>query len=253
MVRLKMAVKIKMRKNQKKEGAMGNSKGFTLPELLVAMVVTAVITASVYSVYRSQQKSFLVQDQVAEMQQNLRAALHLMEREIRMAGYDPSGKLSAGIQSMNSANLRFTQDIHDGVDNDGDGLIDEPDEAGNSDGDVGDPGEDITYLLFDQDGDGDLDLCRSEDGGATVQLLAENIDALNFVFRDALGAVTSTPSKVRSIQISIVARANRPDLGYENNSSYANQQGTTILLQQHDAFRREMLSTEVRCRNLGLI
>jgi type IV pilus assembly protein PilW len=238
MVRLKMAVKIKMRKNQKKEGAMGNSKGFTLPELLVAMVVTAVITASVYSVYRSQQKSFLVQDQVAEMQQNLRAALHLMEREIRMAGYDPSGKLSAGIQSMNSANLRFTQDIHDGVDNDGD---------------VGDPGEDITYLLFDQDGDGDLDLCRSEDGGATVQLLAENIDALNFVFRDALGAVTSTPSKVRSIQISIVARANRPDLGYENNSSYANQQGTTILLQQHDAFRREMLSTEVRCRNLGLI
>jgi type IV pilus assembly protein PilW len=237
---------------------MRNAKGFTLTELLVAMVVTAVITTSVYSVYRSQQKSFLVQDQVAQMQQNLRAALHLMEREIRMAGYDPSGTLSAGIQSINTDNaarcqFRFTQDIHDRADNDGDGLIDEPDEAGNGDGDVDDPGDDITYLVSDPDGDGVFDLFRSEDGGVTRQLLAENVDALNFVFLDAQGNPTSNPAEVRSIQISIVAKVKRPDPGYQNTSPYENQQTTPILAAQYDPFRREMLSTEVRCRNLGLI
>ena len=49
-------------------------KGFTLLELLIAMALSIIIMAAIYSTYYSQQKSYLVQEQVAAMQQNLRAA-----------------------------------------------------------------------------------------------------------------------------------------------------------------------------------
>ncbi|UCF72314.1 MAG: prepilin-type N-terminal cleavage/methylation domain-containing protein, partial [Deltaproteobacteria bacterium] len=63
-----------------------NRKAFTLAELLVAMVVVGVVMAAIVSTYYSQQKSYVAQEQVAAMQQNLRAAMFYMEREIRMAG-----------------------------------------------------------------------------------------------------------------------------------------------------------------------
>ena len=52
--------------------------GFTLVELLVAMVISLVVMGGIYSTYHSQQKSYLVQEQVAAMQQNLRSAMYNM-------------------------------------------------------------------------------------------------------------------------------------------------------------------------------
>ena len=64
-----------------------NKKGFTLIELMVAMVVASIVMAAIYSVYRSQIQAHRTQQIVVQMQQNMRAALYLLEREIRMAGY----------------------------------------------------------------------------------------------------------------------------------------------------------------------
>ena len=64
-----------------------NRKGFTLIELMVAMVVASIVMAAIYSVYRSQTQAHRTQQIVVQMQQNMRAALYLLEREIRMAGY----------------------------------------------------------------------------------------------------------------------------------------------------------------------
>ena len=64
-----------------------NKKGFTLIELLIAMVVASIVMASIYAVYRSQTAAHRTQQLVVQMQQNMRAALYLLEREIRMAGY----------------------------------------------------------------------------------------------------------------------------------------------------------------------
>ena len=141
---------------------MKNSKGFTIVELLVAIAITGIVMAGVYSVYYAQQKSALVQEQMAAMQQNLRAALYFLEREIRIAGYNPERTAAAGIAAMNNTNIRITMDLHDGADNDGDGDTDEPDEEGNGDGDILDPGEDVTYLLLDPDGDGIFGLFKRD-------------------------------------------------------------------------------------------
>ena len=61
--------------------------GLTLIELLVALVLSSILTAVLYRAFISQQKTYTVQDQVADMQQNVRFAMGQMKREIRMAGY----------------------------------------------------------------------------------------------------------------------------------------------------------------------
>jgi len=63
-----------------------NAKGVTLIELLIALVISAVLTAGIYRVFIHQQRSFTTQEQVADMQQNVRVAINRMMREIRMAG-----------------------------------------------------------------------------------------------------------------------------------------------------------------------
>jgi prepilin-type N-terminal cleavage/methylation domain-containing protein len=61
--------------------------GLTLIELLIALVLSSILIAGLYRVFISQQKTSTVQDQVADMQQNVRASIDQMTREIRMAGY----------------------------------------------------------------------------------------------------------------------------------------------------------------------
>jgi len=225
--------------------------GFTLIELLVAMTISLVVMAAIYYTYTSQQRTFVVQDQVAAMQQNLRASLHAIKQEIRVAGCDPLGSAGAGIVTASNSSVRFTMDIHDGIDNDGDAQIDEYNEAGNGDGDLNDINEDITYLILDPDGDGHSDLYKRDASLGTDSCVAENIDALDLVYLDSDGNPTANLSEIRSVQISIVARTNhRMPSGYKDDTTYLNQQGTAILGPQNDPFRRKQLGLAVECRNL---
>jgi type IV pilus assembly protein PilW len=217
------------------------NKGFTLVELLVSIAISAVVLGSVYSSFYAHQKNFLAQEQTAAMQQNLRSAMYLMEREIRMAGYDPTGDAGAGIHTASADSIRVTKDITDDAG------------TGPADGNADDVNEDITYAVLDADGDGDTDLARTDANGAGTQLLAENIDALNFVYLDKDGSSTANISEMRSVQITVVARADRPDRGYDGSGSFLNQQGQIIFTPSAgDQFRRKLLTEEVKCRNLGL-
>lgn len=61
--------------------------GFTIVELLVAMTISLIVMAAIFSTFKSQQDSYVVQSQVSVTQQNLRAALFMITRDIQMAGY----------------------------------------------------------------------------------------------------------------------------------------------------------------------
>jgi prepilin-type N-terminal cleavage/methylation domain-containing protein len=63
------------------------SKGVTLIELLIALVISAIIIAGIYRTFIHQQKTYATQEQVADMQQNVRVSINRMMREIRMAGF----------------------------------------------------------------------------------------------------------------------------------------------------------------------
>ena len=60
--------------------------GFTLVELLIAMTIGLIILAALSSTFIMQRKAYDVQEQIVEMVQNVRAAMDMMTREIRMAG-----------------------------------------------------------------------------------------------------------------------------------------------------------------------
>lgn len=64
-----------------------DKRGVTLIELLVALVISTVLVAGIYRTFISTQRSYTVQDQVVQMQQNVRAAINKMMREIRMVNF----------------------------------------------------------------------------------------------------------------------------------------------------------------------
>ncbi len=82
-------------------------RGSTLIELLIAAVISSILIAALYRTFISQQKTYNVQEQVVDMQQNVRVAVNRMMTEIRMAGF---GSLSTVLALSGGVN-GFTQAI----------------------------------------------------------------------------------------------------------------------------------------------
>lgn len=78
-----------MRLNKKLQNLRARlaQRGFTIIELLISLVLTAIIATFVFNAYINQHKVVTIQEQVAEMQQNARAAIDELTRQVRMAGY----------------------------------------------------------------------------------------------------------------------------------------------------------------------
>jgi type IV pilus assembly protein PilW len=248
-----------------------DSGGFTLIELMVAMAVASIMMAVIFSSYQSQVQSRITQQETVDMNQNARAALLLMEREIRLAGTDPTGNAGAGFIAATSSQLHFNRDItggeSDSIDNDHDGTVDDPDEWYN--GSATDANEEIEYRLTnDANGDGIADgfpcgLGRQVSGAGPFSIVADNIEALNFVYLDASGTVIPTPvasnrlGDIRSIEVTIIARTDAPVMMRRalDTNIYTNQRSQTVLdLSGNTAKQRRLrLTTTIRCRDLGLV
>lgn len=193
-----------------------NEKGFTLVELMIAMVISALVMASVYSVYYTQQKSYIVQEEVAAMHQNLRAAMYFMEREIRMAGCDPTGNAGAGIVQNLTSQIRFTEDVR------GKDLGDPPDGAVKLAQE-----EDISYYLVDGNLVRDTNPDNVDDEEKKDMVIAENISSLTFAYLDSSGGAATGLSDIRLVQVTLVAS-------------------------NDDGSKTETLQTRIYARNLGI-
>ena len=76
-----------------------NKKAFTLVEMLVSMAVSSIIITATYASYELIQKQYKRSIDVAEMHTSGRSIMQVLEREIRMAGYefhDASGTMTYG-------------------------------------------------------------------------------------------------------------------------------------------------------------
>ena len=162
------------------------SGGHTLVELMIAMAIAAILVTTIFQVYQLRQKSHSKQQLAVEMQQNIRAAISLIKREVRMAGYDPAAK--------------------DGQDSDGDLAIDNDAESAGTgiqtagrhmiqitfdlDGNIDiEPGERVTYGFakkYDADANGIADAGGAPFGRRTgagpLTGVAENIQAVGFAY-----------------------------------------------------------------------
>ncbi len=92
---------------------MRNNKGFTLIELLFAIAIAGIVLAAVYGTFMVQNKSFKRQEQIVQLQDNLRSAMTFMSREIRMARANPTSNddESIGILEADAGTFHFTLDF----------------------------------------------------------------------------------------------------------------------------------------------
>lgn len=179
---------------------ISDSRGLTLVELMIVVVLSMLLMSAVYMTYQIQKGTSDIQHLVATVQQDLRAVLDIMTQDIRHAGCDPTLQTTAGIIHSQTGPLRisFSMDL-------------------NEDGDTADlsPDEQVSYSL----------------NGTTLMRngieLAQNVTTMGFTFYDGDNAViTPTDSggsaltaaeakSVRDVEVVIGIRSGKidPDTG----------------------------------------
>lgn len=182
-----------------------NVGGFTLMELLVSMGISMAILGAITGTFMTQTRFYNAQEQVNEMQQNSRAAIDLMTREIKQAGYDPTDAGITGV-TYSTTELRIKADI------DGNGTIDDNSE------------ENVVYT-FDST---NKQIKRAFGTNAAV-VLAENISGFTFNYLTAAGANATTSATVRQVSLNITARTSKPDPNLTSNSGYHTYNVSTVI------------------------
>jgi type IV pilus assembly protein PilW len=259
-----------------------NEKGFTLVELMVAVFLTGLAVIGIYRGYTSFSQSADTQEQIIEMQQNLRIGMYMIEKDIRRAGMEEEEDEFAGFENAEESSVRFNMDLWgddgasaenfatlDALDGTTDGVIEDL----TGDGDVADEDERLTYKLEDNDGDGLLDLVVTDENDAVDRIIITGVDALNIVYLDEDEGDTLDPDAtpddpatgrlpgglaagdlddIYSVQIAMVVRTTNEDYRYTNNEEYRNLQGDVIYQAPGDNFRRRMIVKQIKIRNAGL-
>ena len=253
-------------------------KGFTLIELMIALAITSILLVGIYSAYSIQQRSYKTQRLIVSVQQNLRGALAVMEDEIRMAGYD-----------ANSPHTGFFGITDITIDGNGNGTFEFSGDfggAGSENNGTLDGNETFQYTIADLPigtPDGVFDLARNAGGGR--QLLAEGIEAMGFAFAfdgndadnqldtdaggnvlwgydsngdnilDASVAGGGLPSsmnmdRIRAVRIWLLARTKSNVPNHTDTDTYFI--GIRTVPAFGDNCRRILLTSTVKCRNMGL-
>lgn len=77
--------------NHLSQSNRGRQSGFTIVELMIALVLSLVVVGGAISIYLNNQESFRTNDSLAKIQENTRFAFELLARDIREAGSNPCG------------------------------------------------------------------------------------------------------------------------------------------------------------------
>jgi prepilin-type N-terminal cleavage/methylation domain-containing protein len=193
-----------------------DEQGLTLIELMIVLVLSLFLMASAYLTFQVQKKTGDVQQEVAAVQQDTRAVLDIMAKDVRQAGCDPLMTGTPGLVAAEcgATKVRFSMDL-------------------NGDGDVTDSDEDVAYVVTG------TSLTRN---GVP---LSTRVTGFGLTYYDADNAVitptggsgayltSSEADTVRSVQLSLTLQSNKkdPDL--------------------NDYIRRTM-TRQLKLRNLGL-
>jgi hypothetical protein len=139
--------------------------------MVMALAISSIVLAAVYSVFNIANKNFTTQNAAANVQQNLRTAIGLMARDIRLAGLDPTDSDNFGIAFASQTTIRFTMDSIDSSINDFNGIVDEANF------------EEITYDFQNSQGQVVQTLYEGKPSENTA-ILIRNIEDLKFGYYD---------------------------------------------------------------------
>jgi len=258
-----------------KHKRLNNSSGFTLVELMVTVFLTAIAVIAIYRGYTSFSQSADAQQQIIEMQQNLRIGMYTLIKDIIRAGMKEEDDILVAFTNADDNTVEFQMDLTSGTggvggyatdtaDNDRDSAIDEEDEARIGDGDTDDDGEKIIYSRSGENLQRQVWGCDPATGACAykpAQTIITNVSALNFVYLDEDENVLGTPvaagdlENIDTVEITLVVRTTNEDYRITNNESYYNinpDGPEEILGPQGDNFRRRSMSMRVKVRNAQL-
>ena len=197
-------------------GAENKEGGFTLAELLVAMLISGIILAAITGTFIIQSRFYDVQEQVTEVVQTARASMDMMSREVRMAGYDPTEVGIVGIP-YDASQLELRADLNQDGETDGTITNDDTNEE----------------IIYSYDAANDQ-IDRNTGGGN--QPFAENIETFSFAYLDTNGAATTVSADIRQMQITITARTSGPDPDYSDNGGYRTYTLTSFVTPRNLAY-----------------
>ena len=228
-------------------------QGFSLVELMVVIVVSGIMMTSVYSLLFTQQKSYQVQEQTLEVQQEMRSGLDLLVYELRMAGYETNNSQGAGITNAQATSVTFTMLAdNDDIDNNNNDLDNDEATGADEDGEL----KTITYALYTEDGQQHL---GRQELSSTRTAAIEYTEQLEFRYMDESGAETAVLDDIRSIRVRILVRTENPDPNYtDTTADYYDPDVNSLdpivwTAPVSDVnFRRRYQEMIVKCRNLGL-
>jgi hypothetical protein len=180
----------------------------------------------------------------------------MLTRELRSAGYDPRRTGDFGIVTTlpppyNSFTISYitqTDTIAFQTDSDEDGEVDQSE------------AELIAYRFNGAARTLERFNVQSPDNPAGAwEPVTDQVDAVNFVYRDETGARTRTRADIRSIEVSLLIRSGNKDLKYIDTNTYRNKEGENIctnppyphcIAPDYKNYRRQLWTTTIQLRNL---
>jgi type IV pilus assembly protein PilW len=203
------------------------NKGYTLIELVVSLGLTTIVMLAIGTTYSVYSKMSLKQERLVDINQTIRYAVFLMERDFVMAGYDtnPDFAPDFGIITAQQNNFSFNAM--------GMGTI--------------------NYFFDDPDLDGEGNLVRGVDG--TNSIVAQNVQGLEFqyILEDggtALQVNANDFMDVVGVNISILIRSDIEVKNHVDRLIYSSVSGNNWNSPYLDGFQRKLITTSVFCRNL---
>lgn len=177
---------------------MSAERGVTLVELLLGVALLAVFLAATHHFTRSVLRGVRVLEVASEVQEAARIGVHIIERDLREAGYDPSGTLAPGIALAERDAVRILRDL-------------------NGDGNTDDTNERVTYRYSRERGA----LMRGL-GTAPEQPMLDGVpdEGLEFRYFDAAGNAiplrpggldTSERARIRRVDLRLTIEMEHPD------------------------------------------
>jgi type IV pilus assembly protein PilW len=176
---------------------MQRQAGFTLIELLVTTAISLVVLAAVYELFINTNKIYTVQSKVVNLQQDIRGAVNIMAKDIRMAGLNGT-ETNATIHAANATSIRVAYDY------DGNGACNGTH-------------EDVTYTY----------VAGSDELTMNANTLAGDIQSFDLQYTLEDGTTTANPADPGEIRVVDVNVCGRISGSYadEHNSTYCFTRG----------------------------
>lgn len=208
-----------------------DEKGFSLAELLVGMLVAALVVMAAATTFEVQSRVATVQEGISDLHLGGQVSLDLLERDIRMAGYNAS-KSTALVAETNAVSA-------------------DPDRAQNTDGVF------VRYSSSSRNhyryyiAKADNSLTRQNLLTNALETIAPNVEDLQLSYTLNDGSTTTNPAdptRIRQVDVSILVKSSKRDPAY---TVAAPVIGNGIA-RPADGFRRRVFRTSVSPRNFGL-